>query len=638
MLKKNLKVKNGEEDVDKLHIDIETFSSLPIKTVGVHKYASSPDFKIQLLGYAFNDDKVKCIDLEQGEEVPGEVIEGLISPEVLKLAHNANFEIVCLQKYFPIFYKQWNCTMVKSYSLGLPGKLEKLLEIIDAPIKKLDNKGVHFFSKPTSAGKIRGPSTHPEKWAEYKKYNMVDVEAERYVDSWMDENGCQVNWKLWHLDHKINQTGVKIDKKFCISITNIENNHKQEQMQKARLLTGLDNPNSLVQLKGWMASKAVVTDSLNAESVEELLNNSSVPDEVKEVLRIRQKTGHTSTAKFSAMLNHEIGGCIYGLMKFYGAHTGRWSSNAIQVHNLPRMYIDDRTIEIVKSLVYKGIDPRLFYDNNILKQMIRPAILSDSEFVVADFSAIEARVLCWLAGEEWANKVFATHGKIYEAQAASMYYVEIEEVDDDLRQKGKRATLSLGYQGGTQALFNMGFDGTEEEAEDIKVRYREANKNIVKFWYWLNNSVIKVIKEGGFISGYRLIISRDNNFLKIQLPNKRTLRYYKPHIRQNDWGKDTPAYWGYLNDPKKPKIWASITTFGGRLTENIVQAIARDILAIALWRVKDHGKIIFHVHDEIIMEDIELEKLIGIMEQPISWADGLVLKAAGYVSKYFKKD
>jgi DNA polymerase len=625
--------------MDKLHIDIETYSSRVLKTVGVHKYASSPDFKIQLLGYAFNDEPIKCLDLENNDYIPARLERALSDPYVLKLAHNANFEIVCLSKLFDIDYTQWNCTMVKAYSMGLPGKLEKALEVIDAPIQKLDTKGVQFFSKPYKGNK-RDPAKYPDRWEKYIVYNKVDVAAERYLDAWMDKKGCKVNWKLWHLDHKINQNGVRIDKKFCINIINLENNHKEKQMQKAKKITGLENPNSLSKLKGWLATQGLVTESLNAEKVNELLEDSTVSNTIKEVLLIRKSTGNTSTAKFNSMLNRQINGTIYGLMKFYGAHTGRWSSNAVQLHNLPRMTINNETIKIVKELVYRSVDPRKYYDQNILKQMLRPTLISKSEYKVADFSAIEARVLAWIANERWVNEVFRTHGMIYEAQAASMYGLNcsMEYIDGELRKKGKVATLSLGYQGGINALFNMGYEGTNEEAEEIKDKYRKANPNIVSFWYWLNNSVIKVIKEGCRISGYRLVITRDNDFLKIRLPSKRVLRYFKPHVRKNDWGKPCPAYLGYLNDPKKAKVWTSVATFGGRLTENIVQAIARDILAVALWRVKNYGQIIFHVHDEIIMEDIELDHLIHIMEQPVSWADGLVLKASGYTSKYFKKD
>lgn len=625
--------------MNKLHIDVETYSDRVLKTVGVHKYASSPNFSIQLLGYALNSEPVRCIDLEHNEPIPKILKEALIDPEVLKLAHNANFEIVCLKTHFPIEYTQWNCTMIKAYSMGLLGKLEKVLEIIGAPIQKLDTNYVQFFSKPYK-NKKREPLKHLDKWEKYKIYNKVDVAAERYLDEWLDKNGCKVNWKLWHLDHKINQQGVRIDKKFCINITRIEKTHTEKLMAESKRITGLENPNSLSKLKGWLASKNIVTESLNAESIKDLLASEDIAEDIKTVLKIRQKTGHTSTKKYSAMLSYEMEGLIYGLLRYYGAHTGRWSSNAIQVHNLPKMSIDDDTIKIVKELVYRGQDPRLFYADDILKQMIRPTIVSDSEFVVADFSAIEARVLAWIAGEDWVNEVFSTHGKIYEAQALSMYNMDcsIEDLDKEFRNKGKVATLSLGYQGGVQALYNMGFEGTEEEADDIKTRYRDANSNIVAFWHWLNNSCIKVIKEGITISKYRLIISRDKNFLKIQLPSRRVLRYYKPHIRKNNWGKDCPAYWGYLNDPKKAKVWTSIATFGGRLTENIVQGIARDILAISLWRLRKLGKIIFHVHDEIIMEDIKLDKLIRTMEYPVQWYDNLVLKAAGYKCKYFKKE
>lgn len=624
--------------MDRLHIDIETYNSWDIG-LGVHKYVQSPDFKIQLFGVALNNDPVEVIDLDHGALIPSRVIEALIDPDVVKVAHNAAFEIVCLHMYLyrnlnkfvasNKWVEQWICTMVKCLSMGLPSKLEHAAEAIKAPHTKMDSKIMKYWCKPQKR-------KSKYSWDDYIAYNKADVETERYIDDFLDSNGCKVDWDLWRIDQQINFNGVPIDKKFCEDIMVIDNQKKQKDLERAKVITGLDNPNSLPKIKTWLAEeKGIVAHCLDKDAVNDYLDDKELDPEVRELFKIRKRLGNASTAKYISMLDSAIGERVYGCLAFHKARTGRWASYRIQFQNLPKWKkLKDRDVPLIKNMVSRGVDPTKIYGNTALKEMIRPAITSNTGFAVADFAAIEARVLAWLAGETWVNDVFATHGKIYEQQAVNMYKLSsIDEVTPELRSKGKTATLALGYQGAENALEQQKFDGTAVEKRDLVERYRKENPNIVNFWYYLNAIVIKCIKQGGTYNKHKIIVSRDDLWLKIQLPSGRIIRYYKPHLCKNKWGKDAMGYWGVDKG-----IYGHRETYGGKLAENITQAVARDCLCVVLKRLHTRGKICFHVHDEIIMENISLEKMVAAMEWPIPWAKDLVLKGAGYTSKFYKKE
>ena len=618
-----------------LHIDLETYSEIDIK-LGVSKYVSCPFFKIQLLAYGINNEPVEVLDLENGDQIPELLKEMLRDKKFIKKAYNANFEITCLNAWgIETQHEQWQCVSVRRATCGLPPKLDHTLKALESPELKVQGNHVSWFSKPYGSENVtHQPYEYPEKWAEYVEYNRQDVVAERWLDHWLDQQDVKVDWDLWHQDYEINTNGIRIDKKFCECILKLDNIAKNKAMEEAKKLTGLPNPNSLGKLKQWIMDQGVEVDSLTAAKVTEMLEGT-LPDKVRKMLKLRQATSNTSTAKFDKMLKMEINGYIYHTMQFYGAHTGRWAARGIQPHNMPRMGISERMVGEIKLMVYDGIDPRLILEDDILKQMIRPTLIPTSDkFVVADFSAIEARVLAWLAEEQWAMDVFAGHGKIYEAQASMMYNIPIEDVDKDVRAKGKVAVLALGYQGGPNALTAMGFEGSTAERQEIVDLFRKTNKNITALWHKVDRSVKKCIKAGGVHQvGKYLQISRTQNFLNIKLPSGHILKYYKPSVVEGQKG-DQIVFWGTNSTTKQ---FCQQKTYGGRLVENIVQAIARDCLVTILKRLKDE-KIVFHVHDEIILEKVKLKKVIHAMESPINWAKGLVLKAEGYVAGHFRKD
>lgn len=630
-----------------IHIDVETYSSVDIRA-GVRKYTSSPDFKIMLIAPLKDSDfEIPQIDFELNENLDhwSWLKKAIMSPDIIKVAHNANFEIECFRAVgIRTHESSWRCTMAMARTLSLPGSLGKVLKAIDAPEETQKLAGtqlINFFSKPDNKGQKRNPKDHPEKWEEYKTYNKQDVISESYLYEYCMENECKVSWDLWQLDHKINNNGIRVDKNFCEAVIKLNQNNVDSQIRIMKTITKLENPNSIQQLTGWLEAQGVETKSIDKQSVSDILA-SNIPDDVRNVLLARKASASTSVAKFKKMLSLEVDECIYHCFMYYGASkTGRWTSKDVQFQNLPKTKIANEDIIRIKDLVNQGINPCLIYPDDILKQMIRPAIISSpgKALVAADFSAIEARVLAWIAGEDWVNEVFATHGKIYEAQASKMYGVPVDDIskekNPELRTNGKVATLALGYGGGEGALKSMGYKGTSLECNELKSLWRKANKKIVAFWYYLEDAVRKCINEGGEYNYYNLSISRNDNFLKIKLPSRRHLSYYKPHLRMGKF-REGPAYW-FINS--ETKQWEPITTWGGKLCENVIQAIARDCLATAMWRLDKLGATIrFHVHDEIIAEDISLEKMIKVLEYPIPWATGLVLRADGYESKFYRKD
>jgi DNA polymerase len=646
-----------------LSIDIETYSSTDLIKCGVYKYVEAPDFTILLFAYSFDKNPVQIVDLAGGEQLPQNIIDALQSVCVVKKAYNANFERVCLSKYLllklPVY--QWECTMMKSSMLGLPLSLDAAAKALKLEDGK-DSAGkalIRYFSipcKPTKAnnGRIRNlPEHDQEKWNRFKEYCIQDVVVEKTIgDRIAFFNIPENEKKLWRLDQKINDTGLLIDAEFVKKAIYHDALYKKSCTEEAIKLTGLDNPNSVAQLKTWIESETgnAVT-KLNKESVPLLLKEVSC-DIVKRVLGLRQEMSKTSVKKYEAMrvaLCND--GRIRGLLQFYGANrTGRWAGRLVQVHNLPQNHFSD--LDLAKEL-FKKDDIELlemFFLNvpDTLSQLIRAAFIAPAghRFLVADFSAIEARVIAWLAGETWRLEVFKTHGKIYEASAAQMFRVPISSITkgSDLRQRGKVSELALGYGGGPDALITMGalkMGLTEDELPKLVKMWRNANKAIVAYWKTIENAAITTIQTGTpqvVKHGIRFHIKKE--ILFIDLPSGRSLAYVRPNLTENRFGGMSMSYEGMNQTTKQ---WGVQETYGGKLVENIVQAVARDLLADVMLRVDAAGyNIVLHVHDELAVEEVNgkgsLEEIINIMRTPIPWANGLPLNAAGFETTYYKKD
>lgn len=654
-----------------LNIDIETRSSVNISKSGAYKYAQSEDFEILLFSYKLNDDPTKIVDLKQGEKIPDNILELLNNPDCIKHAYNAAFEWYCLnQAGYTTSITQWRCTMFHATYLGLPaglGMTGKAIGISEDK-KKLTtgNRLIQYFSVPCKPTKSNGgrtwndPHHDLDKWELYREYNMQDVEAEYTIYQYLKAFEVPAKeQKLWEMDILMNANGVKVDKLLVDSVLRIDAESTEKLTNEAQKITGLDNPNSITQLKSWVESQLDEDlPGLTKDDISDLLSRDNLPLKVKRVLEIRQQLGKTSVSKYAAMENAMCkDDRVRGLLQFYGANrTGRWAGRLVQVQNLPRNYINtlDDARDLAKKGNFEGL--KLLYGNvpDILSQLVRTAfITSKDKFIISDFSAIEARVIAWLAGEEWVNEVFATHGKIYEATASQMFNVPIDKIkkgnpEYSLRQRGKVATLALGYQGGESALIAMGADRmglSSEELTDIKVRWRDANKNIVRLWYAVGDAVIQAMNGKGSQFVQSLEIRREwdmmygLDFISIKLPSGRKLYYPKPFLQQNKFNKDALHYYGVNQTTKK---WEVNSTYGGKLVENIVQAIARDCLAETLIRLYDRNyEVVMHIHDEVVIDaydDEKLEDVNNILAEPIPWAPGLILKGAGFETKYYMKD
>lgn len=657
--------------IEHLSIDIETFSSVDIRKSGLYRYVQSPDFQILLFAYSYDGEPVKIVDVASGERLPQSVIFDLNDPNVIKHAYNASFEWYCLNKFFNTSIEQWHCTMLHGLYCGYTAGLAATAVALGLPEDKrkmgIGSALIRTFCVPTKPSKTNGqrirtlPHHEPEKWQLFKNYCIQDVVTEMEVERRLSSFPVpEQEQNLWVLDQIINAHGVAVDEDlidsamFCSEITTAE------LMDEAIKISGLQNPKSVKQLTGWLETETgeEITD-LTKGNVKELIKTID-SETAKRMLEIRQELSKTSVKKYTAMRAAVCeDGRVRGLLQFYGANrTGRWAGRLVQVQNLPRNYLE--TLGHARDCVKgKKVDAlKLVYGNipDTLSQLIRTAFVPSEGniFVVADFSAIEARVIAWLAGEQWRLDVFATHGKIYEASASQMFGVPIELIkkgnpEYDLRQKGKVAELALGYQGGSGALIAMGALGmglTEEELPEIVRRWRGSNRRIVDLWYSIENAALEVMRTGNPVGVNSLIIAREvdykNNqdFLTITLPSQRKLFYAKPFLRKNDWDKDSIAYSGINQDTKK---WETVNTYGGKLTENVVQAIARDCLAVSLLRLYGVGyKTVMHVHDEVILDvpagDADLNAACEIMGQPIPWAPGLLLKADGFITKFYKKD
>lgn len=654
-----------------LSIDIETRSSVNIAKSGAYKYAQSEDFEILMFSYKLNDLPVQLVDLKQGEEIPPYIVGLLDDENCIKHAYNAAFEWYCLnQAGYKTNISQWRCTMMHATYLGLPAGLSmtgNAIGIADDK-KKLTtgNRLIQYFSVPCKPTKSNGgrswndPHHDLDKWKLYCEYNMQDVEAEFTIYQHLKAFEVPAKeQKLWEMDILMNSKGVKIDKMLVESILKIDAESTEKLTEEAVKITELENPNSISQLKSWVESQLDEDlPGLTKDVISDLLSRDNLPLKVRRVLEIRQQLGKTSVSKYSAMGNAMCeDDRVRGLLQFYGANrTGRWAGRLVQVQNLPRNYIStlDTARELAKLGNFEGI--KILYNNvpDTLSQLVRTAfIASKDKFIISDFSAIEARVIAWLAGEEWVNEVFATHGKIYEATASQMFNVPIDKISKgnpeyELRQRGKVATLALGYQGGESALIAMGADRmglSDDELTDIKVRWREANKNIVRLWYAVGDAVIQAMNGNGtqYVRGLEIQREWDMmyglDFITIKLPSGRKLYYPKPFLQTNQFGKDALHYYGVNQTTKK---WEVNSTYGGKLVENIVQAIARDCLAETLLRLYEKNyDVVMHIHDEVVIDAYDSEKLEdvnNILAEPITWAPGLILKGAGFETKYYMKD
>lgn len=653
-----------------LSIDIETRSSVDITKAGAYKYAQSPDFEILLFAYRLDDNPVNILDFTKNENLPIIILRALSDPKVIKHAYNAAFEWYCLNRAgYKTPVDQWRCTMAHGLYCGYTAGLDATGRAIGLPQDKqklaVGKALIRYFCVPCRPTKANGgrmwnqPWHDADKWALFKEYCKQDVVTEHEILKRLDLFPMpEEEERLWQMDVLMNAYGVRVDTGLIEGALYVDGISTQELTDEAISLTGLQNPNSTAQLLKWLQDNGTETENLRKETVSGLLDGVN-PDKVQRMLEIRQQLGKTSIKKYVAMdTARGEGDRVRGLTQYYGANrTGRWAGRLVQLQNLPRNYLRtlDYARELVKAKNYEGL--RLLYGNipDTLSQLIRTAFIpSDGhKLVVADFSAIEARVIAWLAGEQWVNDVFATHGKIYEATASQMFGVPVERIvkgnpEYALRQKGKVATLALGYQGGTNSLIAMGAlkQGlTEEELPDIVQRWRQANRQICGLWHAVENAALAAMQTAqpqgtnGLIFALEGDLIYGQSFLTVRLPGGRKLFYPKPFLQENRFGRQAIHYYTVGQQTRK---WEVDSTYGGKMTENIVQAIARDCLAVTLERIAARDlQVVFHVHDEVIIDapmDVTVDDICGLMAEPIPWAPGLVLKGAGFENNYYMKD
>lgn len=645
-----------------LGIDIETYSSADLKECGVYRYVEADDFTVLLFAYCVDGGQVVCCDFAQGEHLPLEILSALRDPSVVKTAFNAAFERICLSRYFgwPLMDPaQWKCTMVRAARMGLPLSLEQCGEVLHLEKGKMrEGKNlIRYFSTPAK-GKRHLPGDAPDRWELFKRYNIRDVEVEQQILSRVRRlEPADFDERLYITDQHINDRGVLLDRELAENAERFDREYKAQLLDEARKLTGLENPNSPTQIKNWLnRTFGISVATLNKKNLDEVEELVKVWPKARLALAMRREMGKTSNRKYSAMLKCVCrDGRIHGLLQFCGAaRTGRWAGRLVQVQNLPQNHLAD--LDYARRLVKAGDleNFELNYSNptQVLSELIRTAFIArpGSTLHVCDFSAIEARVIAWLAGEKWVLDVFEAGGDIYCATASQMFGVPVEKHGRNaaLRQKGKISVLALGYGGGVAALEAMGGSQlglTESEEKDIVKRWRTANPLIVKFWSIIERAAIRAIKTGETITVNRnTVISYRWGMLLITLPSGRTICYPRTRIgveRNDGWRGDHEIieYEGLNQTTRK---WEVIRTYGGKLTENIVQATARDILGHIILRAEDAGyKIVFHIHDEIVVEaDLgqTLEAVEAIFSEPITWCADLPLKGAGYSTPYYLKD
>lgn len=653
--------------MQELGIDIETYSSNDLPSCGVYKYVEAEDFTILLFAYSVDGGPVTCCDFAQGEELPEEILAALRDPKVVKTAFNAAFERICISKYYgwPLMDPaQWRCTMVRAARMGLPlslGQCGEVLKLADGKMKE-GAALIRYFSCPTRKkdGTIvrHLPSDAPDRWEVFVKYNIRDVEVEQAILKIVRRlEPADFDEELYTVDQLINDRGVMIDRQLVDNAARFDEEYKQHLLAEAQELSGMDNPNSPSQIKEYLQKvTGQVFQSLNKKSLDDIEDSLKYWPIARKVLALRREMGKTSNKKYCAMQQCVCSdGRIHGLLQFCGAaRTGRWAGRLVQVQNLPQNHLQD--LDYARNLVKAGDleDFELNYGNptQVLSELIRTAFIAKPgcTFHVCDFSAIEARVIAWLAGETWVLDVFRKGGDIYCATASQMFGVPVEKhgANAELRQKGKIAVLALGYGGGVSALEAMGGSRmglSQQEEKDIMLRWREANPKIVKLWKVIELAAIRAIQTGETITINRGIeVGRHWGCLTIKLPSGRTICYPRASIgveRNDGWRGDHPIieYEGLNQITKK---WEKIRTYGGKLTENVVQSIARDILGIVILRAyRESLNIVFHIHDEIIVEaeaDQTLKDVEKLFSEPISWCTDLPLKGAGYSTPYYLKD
>lgn len=639
-------------------IDIETYSDISLPDCGVHRYVASEQFEILLFAYSIDEGEIRVIDLASGEKMPEEVMDLLMDDSVIKTAFNAAFERTCINRYFGISLppEVWRCTAVQSAILALPLSLEGVGEALSLDKKKMSEgkELIRFFCMPCKATKANGgrtrnlPSDAPEKWEQFKTYCKRDVDVEMQIRKKLKNYPIPDREQvLYCMDQRINDRGIRVDTQMARQAIACDLLYKEAAAKRAYELSGLENPNSVSQLKGWLSDKGIEVDSLAKDTVTELVGKTE--GEVSELLKIRLAMSKTSVKKYEAIERAVCDGRVHGLLQFYGANrTGRWAGRLVQIHNLPQNHMED--LELARSLVKEGRFDlvELLYPSTpeVLSELIRTAFVAKPgcRFIISDFSAIEARVLAWMSGEAWRLRVFSTHGKIYEASASAMFGVPIEEIGktSPLRQKGKIAELALGYGGSVGALVSMGATKmglSEEELPDLVSQWRLANPHITEFWWKVDAAAFKAVKERCTVQMDRLLFEYRGGILFIHLPSGRKLSYVKPRLELNRFGREGITYEG-VGESKK---WTRIETYGPKMVENIVQAVSRDILAEAMLRLEKAGfDIVMHVHDEVVLEVPEgvssVEEVNELMAVNPSWTMGLPLKAAGFESAFYKKD
>lgn len=644
--------------MERLFIDIETYSDLSLKNCGVYKYVQSKEFTIMLFAYSVDGGSVIVIDLMNGESIPSEIISAIKDSKVTKWAFNAQFERVCLSKFLdcelPI--ESFKCSMILAAEHGLPLKLEAVGKALNLEVQKMEvgEKLVKEFCSPCKPTKANGYSTRklpendPINWALFKEYNKRDVETEMAIHNRLDESlVIDSEWEAYWLDQRINSRGVFIDEKVVNSAITLNQIDTDEALSTARSITGLDNPNSRIQLLTWFNENNVDITNLDKDTVKYYMNHTT--GRAHEMLKLRQRLSKSSVKKYEAMLNCECGdGRIRGLFQFYGGHTGRFAGRLVQLQNLPRNSMSD--LDCARNWVKQEEFDAMYmlYDSipDVLSQLVRTALIPKPgcRFYIADFAAIEARVLAWYAGEEWRLKSFEAGEDIYCASASQMFGVPVVKhgVNGELRAKGKIAELALGYGGSDGALKGMGAldQGLkEEELQPLVTAWRNSNSNITTFWWSVGNAAMKAIKNKTTVVRGNLVFEYQAGYLFIKLPSGRKIAYYEPTIGINRFGSETIFYKG-INDKKK---WGDIDTYGPKLVENIVQATARDILIEAMERLENLGyEIVMHIHDEAVVEappTTSLETICEVMAETPKWADDkLLLRADGFVSDYYMKD
>ena len=651
-----------------LSLDLETYSSVDLGKSSVYRYVESPDFDILLLGYSADGGEVQVVDLAQGEQIPTEVIDALTDECVCKWAFNAQFERVCLSQWlrrngYPLRNERyaapddpcmaylnpagWHCTMVWSAYLGLPLSLKDVGAALGLDKQKLTEgrELIRYFCVPGKDATRRMPASAPEKWATFRAYNLRDVETEMAIQERLRKYPVPEEvWSQYHLDQQINDRGIGVDRTLVRGAIGIDKRSREELTARLQELTMLDNPNSVQQMKDWLAANGLQTDTLGKKQVAELLKTA--PEPLKSVLVLRQQLAKSSVKKYQAMENAVCAdGRVRGCFQFYGARTGRWAGRNIQLQNLPQNRMPD--LEQARSLVRAGDydSVRLLYDStpDVLSQLIRTALIPSPgrTFFVADFSAIEARVIAWLAGEQWRQQVFAEGKDIYCASASQMFGVPVEKhgVNGHLRQKGKIAELALGYGGSVGALKAMGaieMGLKEDELKPLVDAWRTANPMIVKLWWEVDRAVTRAVSDKTATETHSIRFTCQSGMLFITLPSGRRLAYVRPRIGENQFGGSAITYMG----TNAAKQWARLESYGPKFVENIVQAISRDILCYAMQALRDCA-IVAHVHDEVILEadpGMSLEAVCERMGRTPPWAQGLLLRADGYATPFYKKD